>query len=251
MLGSLPIIAFVILCARVVPRYIGKWANMETMQKTRLCEEATSLVWYLYNTVYMLHTHVSYDFFFQSSLALDVQDSILSKHDNVRVLLIQHISFYFGLLIISIWPPRRRDYKEMVMHHVITIGLMLVAYIVGFYDVSVFVLFINGVCDIFLSASKMAYDLEHPLQTPLFAVFVAGHLILRVIYYPYKVWRCFFDSMEEYNSAFDYLPGLCTIPLWILYVFWTPKIFRVCWNRVINGVRNVDKSVCQKKSTKK
>ena len=246
------IIAYVIISSRVIPYVLRKYTKgLEMMQTYRLYEELSSLAWYLYNIMYMSKMHISYEFLFVSSLALDVNDSILDKHDNVRILLIQHISFYVGLLIISLLPPKRRDYIEMAAHHLITIILMCVAYYVGFYDVSVFVLFINAICDVFLSASKISYDLKSPLQTPMFAVFVVGHVLLRVIYYPYKVWQCFFASIDQYHSVIDFLPGLCTIPLWLLYVFWTPKIFQTCWNRVVGGVYNVDKSVCQKKSTKK
>lgn len=253
-LASVSVIAYVLLCGRFLPRCSEKYTQqmgITSMQNLRLWEELTSFAWYLCNTVHMMCTYVSHEFFFHSTLALNVIDSVSTKHDDVRILLVQHMSFYFGLLVLSLMKPRRRDYIEMVAHHVITICLMLVAYVVGFYDVSVFVLFINAICDIFLSASKACYDINSPLQTPFFAFFVASHIILRVIYYPYKVWICFFASMDQYHSIIDFLPGLCTVPLWLLYVFWTPKIFRVCWNRVIKGVRDVDKSVRQKKSTKK
>jgi hypothetical protein len=199
----------------------------------------------------MLNVHVTSDFFFRDALQLNLADKVSIQHETVRELLQANMWFYVGMLIVSLWWPRRRDYVEMATHHVITLVLMLVAYVVGFYDISVFVLFINACTDVFLSSSKLAYDLDSPLQTPLFACFVISHIFLRVIYYPFKTWRSCYMSIDSFTSAFDFLPGLCTIPLWFLYLYWTPKIINVCWRRVVGGVQQVDKSVRQKSATKK
>lgn len=250
MLGVVLVVcAYVVVCARIVPQHLlaGKRVNgLSTEQTLRLWEECTCLVWYCCNGVYMLNKHVTYDFFFHDVLELNAVDVQSPRCDDVRLLLAANIAFYAGLLIVSLWMPRRRDYKEMIAHHVITLSLMYFAYIVGFYDVSVFVLFVNVISDIFLSASKIAYDVNNSLQTPLFACFVVAHLILRVLYYPFKAWRCYYLSIPGFQHAIDHLPGLCTIPLWLLYLFWTPKIFKVCWRRIVDGVRHVDKSVRQK-----
>lgn len=220
-------------------------------QLMRMWEEVVSLIWYTWNVIYMIHIRVDAHFFWYSSLTLNAADVHSSEHDGIRLLLAVNMSFYVGMLVVSVLDPRRRDWKEMAGHHIITIVLMFVAYIVGFYDVSVFVLFINAFADVFLSSSRIAYDLDHPAQTPLFAVFVAAHLFLRVVIYPFKVWQAFYTSIDQYRSPFDYLPGLCTVPLWLLYLYWTPKIFKVCWRRAVLGARDVDKSVRQKKSTSK
>lgn len=248
------VVGFVVVCARILPQHIfaGRCIkNLSSAQTIRLWEEITSLAWYSANGAYMLAYHVSYDFFFHETLTLNSSDTLSEQHDGVRVLLAANMCFYVGMLIVSLWQPRRRDYVEMATHHVITLALMYIAYIVGFYEVSVFVLFINAISDVFLSASKIAYDLDHDMQTPLFACFVAAHLILRVIYYPFKAWRCYYMSIPTFTHPIEHLPGLCTIPLWLLYLFWTPKIFKVCWRRLVHGVRQVDKSVRQKTANKK
>lgn len=248
------IVGFVVFGARILPQHIfaGRCiGNLSSTQTIRLWEEIVSLLWYCANGIYMLSAHISCDFFFSSTLKLNPSDLHSPLHDEVRLLLMANMSFYLGMLIVSLWRPPRRDYIEMATHHVITLTLMYIAYIVGFYEVSVFVLFINVVSDVFLSASKIAYDLDNWLQTPLFACFVVAHLLLRVIYYPYKVWSCYYLSMENLNHFVDHLPGLCTVPLWLLYLFWTPKIIKVCWRRLVHGVRQVDKSVRQKSAIKK
>lgn len=248
------VVAYVTVFARVIPQHIfaGHEAfGLPHQQTVRLWEEVTSLLWHIFNVCYMLATHVTFDFFFHATLTLDVSDSYSPKHDVVRLLLASNMAYYVGMLLVSLWLPRRRDWREMVFHHIVTICLMGVAYQVGFYYISIFVLFINAIADTFLSSSKIAFDLDSSLQSPLFACFVVAHVILRVIFYPFKVWVCVSTSVDQYQSAFDFLPGLCTIPLWFLYLFWTPKIFMVCWKRIVHGVRNVDKSVRQKKSSTK
>ncbi len=248
------VILYVVGCARLIPQHVFQdrtLFGLSHSRTVRLWEEVGSLIWYLWNASYMFFTHITFDFFFHSSLTLSASDVHSVEHDRVRELLGCNIAYYVGMLLVSLWSPRRRDWHEMATHHVITICLMGVAYAVGFYDVSVFVLFINAVADIFLSSSRIAYDLDSWLQTPLFAGFVAAHLLLRVGFYPFKVWECFFSSMSQYHGVLDYLPGLCTVPLWLLYLFWTPKIFGVCWKRVVRGDRDVDKSVRQKKSSGK
>jgi len=192
----------------------------------------------------MTYAHVTWDFFMHATL--EMKDT---KYDEkTDTLLIINIAYFVGLLIVSLWYPRRRDYIEMATHHIITIVLMSFAYYVNFHDVSIFVLYINNIADVFLSSSKIAYDLEHDAQVPLFGAFFAVHVIFRVVFFPFRIWNCVSASVDRYTSIIQYIPGLITIPLWILYVFWTKKIFHVCFRRVFHGERNVDDSVKRKKN---
>lgn len=248
---SVGVITGVVTLARFLPQHVFEGRslfNLSQERTVRVWEEVMSLLWYIINVGCMIAIRVSPHFFFSAPLILDPSDVDSPEFEGVRRLLVANISYYVGMLVVACWKPRRRDWLEMATHHVITIGLMLVAYIVGFYDVSIFVLFINGLSDIFLSASRIAYDAEHPAQTPLFAVFVVLHLALRVVFYPIKTWWCFYLSIGRLTTFFGYLPGLCTVPLWLLYLFWTPKILKVCWRRLVHGDRDVDKSVRKKKA---
>lgn len=239
----------VVLSTRVFPQYVfggRRVGKLSAEQTGRLWEEVVSFIWYCCNSVYVLNKYITYDFFFHDMLKRETADPESAQYADVRLYLAANMSFYVGLLIVSLWHPRRRDYKEMAAHHVITLLLMYSAYSVGFYDISIFVLFVNAISDIFLSGSKIAYDLDSKWQTPLFACFVLAHLVLRVIFYPYKAWRSYYYSIDAFTHNIAHVPGLSTVPLWLLYLFWTPKIFKVCWRRLVNGVRQVDKSVRQK-----
>lgn len=133
--------------------------------------------------------------------------------------------FYLFLLIITFFDKEMEKRKEMLAHHIATIFLMTLAGFFGYIDVSVYVLYVNNIADVFLGPSKILDTYKSNFRIPFFLCFAAAHLILRCIYFPINIVR--FTYHKHVNSFLDG-PFLLCFPLIILNYYWAYRIGRIC-----------------------
>lgn len=83
--------------------------------------------------------------------------------------------FYYSLLFSSIFDVRRNDFWELVLHHLITIGLLSASWTINFVRVGTLVLLSHDLSDIVLEGGKLVkYTKRYPMFTNvLFVVFIS------------------------------------------------------------------------------
>ncbi|KAI0405650.1 TLC domain-containing protein [Xylaria palmicola] len=74
---------------------------------------------------------------------------------------------------------RRRDFRELVAHHVVTVALIGLSYRFHFTMMGVLVYVTHDISDFFLATSKVLNYLESPLQGPYYALCIAVWIYLR------------------------------------------------------------------------
>ncbi|ODQ49773.1 longevity assurance proteins LAG1/LAC1 [Saitoella complicata NRRL Y-17804] len=75
------------------------------------------------------------------------------------------------VLLLQLEAPRK-DFKELVLHHIITLLLIGLSYRFHFTATGVAVFITMDVSDVFLALSKCLNYLDHPLGTPCFGFFI-------------------------------------------------------------------------------
>lgn len=139
----------------------------------------------------------------------------------------QYLFFYFYLFALTVIDKDIGKRYEMLLHHGATVQLMYFAGIMGYLDISVYVLYINNVADIFLGPSKIFNIFKNVLRVPFFVGFTFAHLVLRCIYFPYNIYRM--SCHEKTGTLFDRAFIFC-IPLFGLNYFWAYHICKTCLN---------------------
>jgi acyl-CoA-dependent ceramide synthase len=82
------------------------------------------------------------------------------------------------VLILQLEKPRK-DFKELVLHHVVTVSLVVASYRFHFTYVGLGVFVTHDISDFFLATSKTLNYIDHPLIGPYFGLFILVWIYMR------------------------------------------------------------------------
>ncbi|KAI1273631.1 TLC domain-containing protein [Xylaria sp. FL0933] len=84
-----------------------------------------------------------------------------------------------ALVMILGLETRRRDFRELVMHHIVTVSLIALSYRFHFTMMGVLVYVTHDISDFFLATSKSLNYIDSPLQGPYFTLCIIVWVYLR------------------------------------------------------------------------
>ncbi|KAI6676944.1 hypothetical protein NL676_037740 [Syzygium grande] len=104
--------------------------------------------------------------------------------------------FYaYSIFALIYWETRRSDFGVSMSHHLATLILIVLSYILRFARVGSVVLALHDASDVFLEVGKMSkYGGAEKVASFSFVLFVLSWIILRLIYYPF--WILWSTSYE-------------------------------------------------------
>ncbi|KND92238.1 Sphingosine N-acyltransferase LAG1 [Tolypocladium ophioglossoides CBS 100239] len=148
----------------------------------------------------------------------------------------------------------RKDFKELVAHHIVTLALIALSYCFHFTYIGIAVYLTHDVSDLFLALSKSLNYIGSPVIGPFFGLSIAAwiylrhYLNLRILYSvltefrtvgPYELDR----ETEQYKCwvsnvvTFGLLAGLQTLNL-----FWLYCLLRSAYRFVVHNIAKDDRS---------
>lgn len=169
---------------------------------------------------------------------------------------------FFLLIQLALWiwtgvsckwlEERRKDYVEMLLHHCLTVALVLGAMIKGEFAISVVVLFIHDCSDIVLDLTKMANYLKLENAHGFYIVeiiFVLNTYVvwpyLRLYRFPVYVIHGIFAEYRrvcmtpETSWPGTSLEALCMLSaLFLLHVYWWFLLNKISWKMITGQVAN-------------
>lgn len=165
---------------------------------------------------------------------------------------IQAGGFYLSAwMFLTMYDSRRSDFMQYVIHHVVTIAMIVLSYTYGFVRVGMVVLAVHDVGDIFLYSSKFFHHLGiHGIDIFLFALFAVTFYIGRLVLYSRIVHAIVIEALQvlcvapKFNSwamYYDtYLPqyAIFTVALTTLlalHCFWFMLVLRLIGDELFFG----------------
>ncbi|WKY05336.1 hypothetical protein Q1695_005945 [Nippostrongylus brasiliensis] len=159
------------------------------------------------------------------------------------------MSFYYSLLLASFYDVKRSDFWQLIIHHVVTIGLLSSSFTINFIRVGTLVLLSHDVADILLEFGKLTrYDRNlKSVTNACFVVFLTGWIVTRLGYYPLVLVRsALFDAAGLIQPDYElldftqvpYAPRIIIIMLFILlllHIFWTAIIMKIVVKTITEG----------------
>ncbi|KAH6680758.1 TLC domain-containing protein [Halenospora varia] len=148
----------------------------------------------------------------------------------------------------------RKDYKELVWHHITTLFLIGLSYRFHFTYMGLAVYITHDISDFFLATSKVLNYLDHVLVAPYFALFIVAWVYLRHYLNLKILWSEFneFKTVGPYELNWEteqykcwishYISTLLLAALQGLNLFWLAAIFRIAYRFVFTNVAEDDRS---------
>ncbi|KAI0200799.1 TLC domain-containing protein [Astrocystis sublimbata] len=148
---------------------------------------------------------------------------------------------------------RRRDFKELVTHHIVTVSLIALSYRFHFTMMGVLVYVTHDISDFFLAASKTLNYVDSPLQAPFYTLCIMFWVYLR----HYINLKILFSILTEFRTVGPYIMNWeaeqykCDISavitfallavLQALNLFWLYCLLRNGYRFVVLGVAKDDR----------
>ncbi|KAI0393604.1 longevity assurance proteins LAG1/LAC1 [Xylariaceae sp. FL0594] len=151
---------------------------------------------------------------------------------------------------------RRKDFKELVVHHCVTVALVGLSYRFHFTVLGTLVFVTHDASDFWLAISKSLNYLSHPLQLPSYAVCVAAWIYLR---HYVNIRILYFAVLKDFRvvGAFSMAPDWeagqfkCAVSQGVIFVllvalqglnvYWLGCLLRNAWRFVKRGIIGDDR----------
>jgi len=218
-----------LVVAFTIARYSFQYGVKRALQKSDLVpfdkqqkfsESAWKALYYATTWIWAVIVVCSQDFFWNTKLCWTKETKM---EDGFRYLFLFQLGFYLHSLIAHVtFETKRKDYTQMLVHHIVTSFLIGLSYYYGFAFIGgvLFVLF--DLCDVILETGKMSlYAGKKKTSDSIFVLLITCWLGLRLVLYPMKV---LYSASVESISIMD----INTIPNgYNLYVLFVGMLFMI------------------------
>jgi hypothetical protein len=166
---------------------------------------------------------------------------------NPTILLYYQIELgcYFHQLL---WTDRNHsDSLEMMIHHIVTISLIVISYLTNFFRVGTTILLIHDISDVFLESAKVFHYSSKPqshqwlknVVDVIFGIFAVTFFVTRLVIYPGFVLRSVFtDGYNTFGLGWwgAYVYSVLLLALQCLHVFWFYLIARMIYKLIFDSL---------------
>jgi ceramide synthetase len=149
---------------------------------------------------------------------------------------------------------RRSDAAEMMLHHVLTIALIMASYLTNFTRIGASILMLHDVADIFLESAKIFNYIKYSnkdmpifnlIPDILFGIFAVLFPITRLILYPlFILYSVFFEASQAF--------GVMWVGFWVfaimlsilqcLHIFWFYLISKMIYKLLTAQIEKDERS---------
>ncbi|SCW04448.1 LAFE_0H13740g1_1 [Lachancea fermentati] len=157
------------------------------------------------------------------------------------------------VLVLQLEKPRK-DFKELVFHHIITLALIWLSYAFHFTKIGLAVYITMDVSDFFLSLSKTLNYLDSFLTPPFFMLFVISWIYLRHYVNIKILWSVLTEFRTVGNFTLDFanqqykcwisqpIVFVLIMALQLVNLYWLFLILRILYRLVVLGIQKDERS---------
>eukprot|EP01018_Ginkgo_biloba_P016002 Gb_07027 [translate_table: standard] len=234
------------LATRFVPRS-GKGASKDEQEDrnkrhTKFKESAWKFIYYLSAEIFALAVTYNEPWFTNTANfwvgpgnQVWPDQKIKTK---LKALYMYTAGFYaYGIFALIFWETRRSDFGVSMSHHVATLMLIILSYLLRFARVGSIVLALHDASDVFLEVGKMfKYSGSNVIPSISFILFVISWIVLRLIYYPFWIlWSTSYEVLRTLDKnkhkiegpIYYYVFNTLLFCLLVLHIYWWVLMYRM------------------------
>eukprot|EP00656_Telonema_subtile_P041674 TRINITY_DN46925_c0_g1_i1.p1 TRINITY_DN46925_c0_g1~~TRINITY_DN46925_c0_g1_i1.p1 ORF type:complete len:357 (-),score=76.55 TRINITY_DN46925_c0_g1_i1:198-1268(-) len=180
---------------------------------------------------------------FQHSLGEEIPATTYMSHALASFYIMYAARYLQGLISVFL-EHRRKDFLQMLAHHVFTVVVVSCSYACGYNRVGIVVMLLFDPSDVGLHAAKMSkYIFESSgmavmdlLANVFFAFFMLSFFAFRLALFPYVCWSAHIEREYyiEQTTGAHVCVGLL-YALLALNLFWGYLIVKVLWGLITSG----------------
>lgn len=159
-------------------------------------------------------------------------DGIPSK---ARVYYFLEVSYYIYCSIALFFEPKGRDFVQMLVHHIVTLSLMLLSYYFCYLRIGIVVMVLHDVADPVLEVAKLCNYFGFRLAANVvFSVFAAVFIYTRNYLFPKKILLVVWRARGKYYLVDLFFALLASLE--VIQLIWSAVIVRMALRiNQING----------------
>jgi len=155
---------------------------------------------------------------------------------DLRCYYILYISRYFQAVLSVLLEAKRKDFVEMIVHHVVTVVVIYISYVYGWNRVGVVVMVLLDPADVPLHLAKLCkYTFEATKRQAwqfvadrLFEFFAFVFFVTRLVFYGYVCWSCHIEASLYFPKGLPEWSCVALLyTLLFLQVYWFFLIIKV------------------------
>ncbi|XP_049644243.1 ceramide synthase 4-like [Suncus etruscus] len=148
------------------------------------------------------------------------------------------LGFYISLLIMLPFDIKRKDFKDQVAHHFVTIPLMVFTYSCNMLRMAFVVLLLHECSEILLEACKMFNYMQYQkVSNVLFIIFACVFFYTRLVVFPTQVlYSTYYKYIVGRSPYFGYyFLNWLLMMLQVMHVYWFYLILRMLYSFTLKG----------------
>ena len=148
------------------------------------------------------------------------------------------LSYFWSLIISQFVDVKRKDFKEMFLHHISTVLLISISWTTNFFRIGSLVLWVHDQADVFMDTAKMFKYLGKDFTADLlFYTFAGIFVITRLGFFP--TWILYSITVEapvfvQYFPMYNFF-GFLLFTLVVLHIAWSYYIFKVAYIAILTS----------------
>lgn len=164
---------------------------------------------------------------------------------DMRAYYVCEFGYYAAMFLIIFTKKRKKDFWEMVFHHVVTSFLISLSYTFWHHRIGVIVMLLHNAFDPWLNIAKCAHYLFsgplHAIADVSFGLGAVIFLISRLIMYPIAIYFAWFHASPVAGESLwealleEWVLKLLLCFLYPIHIFWFVLILKVAKKALVGG----------------
>ncbi|KYQ89067.1 hypothetical protein DLAC_10294 [Tieghemostelium lacteum] len=159
-----------------------------------------------------------------------------------RTYYLLELAFYLHCTIALFYETKRKDFYQMLTHHISTSILVIMSYWVRYHRIGLAILWIHNIADIFLYTAKWLNYVQKENKSKLlyalceacFTSFAVSFFFSRLVFFPYTLLR---STLYEVPNGYP-LQVESNVALFVLvclHIFWFSLILKIIYIKLAKG----------------